>query len=415
MPIATAILRIFTALILSIPLFFSFSYYLATTAAEDILLDADFIAGSFQKNQLYDRIYRDVLLRQEFNEWTSSLVGSFQVSGDTKAQLLKSVIPPSYVETEIERNVSKILEYLRGEGDELNVFLNLTTPLENIKPTALASLEQQINDLDSIPISHPGGLSNEIASFLATVAHGQIPSQVPTAQALGPAQLVQAYEEAIDALVQSDSISPSAIANLKQQEPEIMAAIQGSDLKAALKLASRAVAEPHIDGAIASIRRNSDEQNRLDLIEKLAENSNRTPPQVLRDARTLRFLLQAATGMIAQWSALGFTVLFTLAMAAVFIPYWRHVIFWPSATFFVFGLLLLLIAVSTSLDLSLWSSAICQGPDNESCQLTLDIGRTIVSDIASRFVDASLKIILIGSIGILLSIIVSRFSKRKSS
>src|SRR5918996_892797 len=118
MPIATAILRIFTALILSIPLFFSFSYYLATTAAEDILLDADFIVGSFQKNQLYDRIYRDVLLRQEFNEWTSSLVGSFQVSGDTKAQLLKSVIPPSYVETEIERNVSKILEYLRGEGDE---------------------------------------------------------------------------------------------------------------------------------------------------------------------------------------------------------------------------------------------------------------------------------------------------------
>jgi hypothetical protein len=114
MPIATAILRIFTARILSIPLFFSFSYYLLATVAEDTLLDAEFIARSFQRSQLYNRVYQDVFLRQEFSEWTSSLVGGFQVSGDTKAQLLRSVVPPSYVEAETERDVSEIFGIPQG-------------------------------------------------------------------------------------------------------------------------------------------------------------------------------------------------------------------------------------------------------------------------------------------------------------
>lgn len=415
MPIATAILRIFTALILSIPLFFSFSYYLLATAADDTLLDADFIASSFQKSELYNRVYRDVLLRPEFSEWTSSLVGGFQVSGDTKAQLLQSVVPQSYVEAETEENVSEILGYLRGDNDELDPFIDLDTPLENIKPTALAFLDRQISNLDSMPISHPALLPNEIASFLATVAQGQIPAQVPTAQALGPEQLVQAYEQAIDALARNDAVAPDAIASLKQQEPEIIAALQGSDLRTALKIASRSAAEPRIDEAVASISRNSDEQNRLDLVEGVAENSNRTYAQVLKDARILQYLVQALTGEIARWSALGFTVLCALAMAVIFIPYWKHVIFWPSITFFVFGLLLLLMAFSNNLDLSLWLSEICQGPDNESCQLTFDISRTIAADITSRFIDTSLKIILISALGILVSFMISRISRRRSS
>jgi hypothetical protein len=210
-------------------------------------------------------------------------------------------------------------------------------------------------------------------------------------------------------------VTPEAIANLEQQEPEIISTIQGSDLRAALKLASCAVAELRIDEAIASIRQNSDEQNRLDLVEEVAENNNRTYTEVLKDARILQFLVQALTGQIAQWSALGFTALCALAMAVIFVLYWRHVIFWPSATFFVFGLLLLLVAFSNTLDLSLWSSAICDGPDNESCQLTLDISQAIAAGITSSFVDTSLKIILISSVDILIAFIVSRLSKRKSS
>jgi hypothetical protein len=309
--------------------------------------------------------------------------------------------------------VSEILGYLKGNGNELNVFIDLNTPLENLKPTALASLEQQIDHLDSVPVSSRQLLSSEIASFLTNVAHGQIPSQIPAAEALHPEQQVQAYEQAIDTLEQSGAVSAEAVANLRRQEPGIIAAIQVSDLRTALKLASRSVAEPRIDEAIASIRQNSDEQNRLDLVEEVADSSDRTYPQVLKDARIVQFLVQSATGMIAQWTALGFTALCALAMAVVFIPYWKHVVFWPSAVFFVFGLLLLLAAFSKTVDLSPWSSAICNGPDIESCELTLDIGRAIAAGVTSRFVDTSLMIILISSIGILVSFIISRISERR--
>jgi hypothetical protein len=76
--------------------------------------------------------------------------------------------------------------------------------------------------------------------------------------------------------------------------------------------------------------------------------------------------------------------------------------------------LLLVVAFSNTVDLSPWSSAICKGPDIESCKLTPDIGWAITAGVTSRFVDTSLMIILISSIGILVSFIISRISERKS-
>ena len=413
MPITTGIIRVFSALILSIPLFFIFSYYLLTVVVVDTLLNEEFVAKSFQEVQLYDRAYQAIFLRQEFSEWTDSLVGGFQVSDQTKAQILKEVIPPTYLKTETERNVSAILGYVNGHG-ELNVFLDLNVPLENLDPAAFAFLDQQLAGLNPMPMSDPVLLSDEIASFLTAVAVGQIPSQVPVAEFLTAAQQAESYRQALDVLAQSQAVSSGAIAYLKQQEPEIIAAIQGGDLRAALVVAGHGVAEPRIDEAVARIRGSGDAQMRVDLIEQLAEHSQRTRSQVLKDAGTLRFLVQALSSEIAQWSALVLTVLLALAVAAVFIPYWKHVIYWPSVMFFLFGLLLLLAAASATLDLSLWSSTVCKGPNNELCQLMVDTGRIFVGNIAARFVDTSLSIMLVSAGGILVGFIVSKVSERKA-
>ena len=415
MPIGTAFIRTFAALLLSIPLFLGFSFYLGAVSADDTLLNADFIADSFERVDLYERIYREVFLRQEFSDWADSLTGGFQVSDDEKAQLLKDSIPPAYIEAETERNVSETLEFLKGEDDELDVFIHLNTPLDNAKSTAFAFLDRRIDGLDSVPVAGPEELSEEIASFLANIENGQIPSHIPSDEGIAPPYRVDAYQRAVNLLAQNVSVSPTALANLNDQGPTILSAIQEDGIREGLKLASRSVVEPRLDEGIASIRQKGGPQDRLDLVEQLAESSDRTPDQVLRDARILRFVIGAATGEVAQWTALAITALCILAMAAIFVPYWKHVIFWPCVTLLVGGVLLLLIAFSTVLDSTLLAPAICTRTDLESCQLVLDIGQNIGTGIAALFADAALKIIVAGGAGVLLSLVVSKFLRRKAS
>lgn len=102
MPIATAFLRIFTALVLSIPLLLSFGYYLTAAAIEDTLLRPAYVTESLNESRLYDRIYSEVLLTPEFEAWANTLVGNLQVPSQEKARLLRSVIPPDYVQGETE-------------------------------------------------------------------------------------------------------------------------------------------------------------------------------------------------------------------------------------------------------------------------------------------------------------------------
>jgi hypothetical protein len=210
-------------------------------------------------------------------------------------------------------------------------------------------------------------------------------------------------------------VSPAALANLNEQEPVIVPAIRDDGIREGLKLASRSVAEPRLDEMLASIRQKGDQQDRLHLVDRLAESSDRTPEQVLRDARIMRFLIRAATGEIAQWTALAIAALCLLAMAAIFVPYWKHVIFWPSITLLVGGSLLLIIAFSTVLDSNLWTPSICTGADSASCRLMLDIGQNIAAGVAVIFADAALKVIVAGGAGILLSFGVSKLTGRRAS
>jgi hypothetical protein len=396
------------------PLLLGLSYYLAATAAADTFLNTDFIASSFQRSQLYDRIYQEVLLRQEFSSWTNGLIGGLEVSDDDKAQLLMKVAPPAYIEEETERNVSELLEFFRGADNELDVFIDLNTPLENSKSTILAFLDQRIDALDSVTASSSPELSNEIASFLTTINDGEIPSHVPSGEALDPDQQLRAYQQAVDALSQSNSLAPAALTNLRQQEPEIRSAIRKGDLRESLELAGHAVAEARIDEALTVLRGKTGEQEHLDLVEQLANNIDRTPTQVLRDARILRLALQATTSVIARWTALAIAILCVVGIALLFVPYWKHVLFWPSLALFVCGLLLLIAAFSTALDTLYWSSMVCPRTDLTSCQLTLDVARNIAAGIGAWFAEGALKIIIIGSIGIIVTFIVSGILRRKS-
>jgi hypothetical protein len=414
MPVATAFLRIFTALVLSIPLLLSFGYYLTAAAVEDTLLRPAYVTESLNDTRLYERIYNEVLLTPEFEMWANTLVGNLKVPSEEKARLLQSVIPPDYVQSETERSLTSLVSYLNNQSNSLEVFIDLSRPVENLQPAVFGFIDQQIDTLDRSRAPGPGELAQEIAAFLASMSSGQIPSSVPMMEGLSYSDWQKVYLQAFDTLANTPSVPDSAIANLKRHEVEILATIQPGDTTTALKLASHAVAEPRIEKSIAVLLKEANGEGQVDIIDQVAQDSSRTRREVLRDASFMRTALRYGTGDVAQWTVLGFMALCTVAMAAVFVPYWRHVFFWPGAMLFLSGLLLLTAGLLFTIDIPVWASAICDEANSSSCGLSLDAMRSITSGVGLDFILPSLIVTLIGAGSVLASFIAASFLRRRA-
>ncbi len=415
MPVAAAFIRIFSALLLGIPIVLAFTYYLVATAADATLLDPDFVASSIQRSGYYDRVYSEVLLRPEFSDWTGSFIGGFEVAGDERAQLLEDLAPTSYLQEEAERNITALLLHLTGSRDDLELYIDLNTPLLNSGPATLEFVDQRIEELESVAVSSPEELTTEVVTFLRTLNAGTLPIHAPSADAITVERRIQAYQEALETIEGDGAVSSQAMGSLRQSESEALALIGQDKMREALKLSGRSVTEARIEQARTFILDRSNAVHRLNLVDQFAEANNRTPTQIRRDARILGLILRAATSSIAQWVGLSIAVLCVLGIALLFIPYWKHVIFWPSVILLLSGMLLLLTAFGTTLETSYWASVLCKGRDLSHCTLTLDVLREVAVGVRSGLVDGALKILVIGSIGLILAFVVSRMFRHKTS
>ena len=165
----------------------------------------------------------------------------------------------------------------------------------------------------------------------------------------------------------------------------------------------------------APLRKHVGEVHRLNLVDQFAEANYRTSTEIRRDARILGVILRAATSSITRWVALSIAVLCVLGIAVLFIPYWKHVIFWPSVILLLCGTLLLLTTFGTTLETSYWASVLCKGMDPSQCALTVDVFREVAIGAGPWILDGALKILVIGSIGLILAFVVSRISRPKTS
>jgi hypothetical protein len=179
-------------------------------------------------------------------------------------------------------------------------------------------------------------------------------------------------------------------------------------LEEALIRSGHTVVGVRVGDAQEFILEKSDINRRLHLLEQLAENSDRTSAEIAQDFARLRWILGAAGSPITRWSALVVAALCFIGIAAIFVPYWKHFVFWPSLTLLIMGAVFLILALSTTLETNYWVSWLCQGNATGRCALRLDILRELAIGMGAEVVESTLKIILAGSVGLLLSIIVAK-------
>lgn len=510
------IFRSVASLILGLVIFFAFLGYILGDPFRDNFLTSAFYTDSLSENDVYNRIYDEVLLDPEFEDTTDKLLGRIEFTGDDIdvirkdiVRVAREIIPTEYLQTQVEAAVHDTIDYLNKDTDTANVFVDLSVPLTRAKPVLFRYMDRRIDELEDKPVSTFEELQAELETLFSTLekgeipssvplvvdrsalvnsyvdeniaqleevpaptrqdfreeletiyqdlANGKIPTRIPSIEAIPVDTRLAVYDLVLETVRNDPTFPPEAIQGLEEQEVAIKAQIrEGSvkgaleiasrpltepvveffvddsydrafeklrdegtipkraldgldeqsdrikahlgegEIKEALKLGARGLAEPLIDEALDDLRDELDEEERLDLVLKAAEQRDQTREEFLDDLDIARDVINR--GDVGLWLALLLIVLAVLFMAAVHFPHLSSSLRWPGLTLFLSGFVFLILGLvikSKLLEDPLDRADVSPIPPS-MVQIINDVSGSMVSDVGGGFVTTSIIIMVVG-------------------
>ena len=180
-------------------IFVGFGLSLALGSFSDKLLSPDFYRNIIVAEDTYNRIYVEVLVDDALNNTAAEFVGNIKVANHQEiVALVREIAPPEYIQGQVEDSIARTVDYFNEDVDYLDVYVDLTKPLENVKPVMFAYLDQKIDELEvvdpgTVSCSLDGTTNQKLADvagdymteFLA-MSGGEIPVAAPSVNALQP-------------------------------------------------------------------------------------------------------------------------------------------------------------------------------------------------------------------------------------
>ena len=516
------ILRSAASLILGLVIFFGFLGILLTTNLRDNFLTTEFYTENISDNNAYDRFYNKVLLDTEFEDTTDELLGDVHVPGEDIVKLVREILPPEYLQDQVEGAIQGAIEYLNKKTDTPEVFLDLGPPLEQVKPALFGYIDRRIDGLEEVPVTTFEELETELESLFRTVemgeiptrvpsiadpnalvsgyvdqqiaaleerpvrttdefeaelekvyedlGNGEIPATVPSLDAIPVSQRTAAFDNVLSALRSDLSIPEEAIKGLENREQEIKEqlrlgsvkgalevateevtapvveefvddsydevfqtlsrdrtfprnALEGLDreraqikrdlgageIKSALKVGGHGLVGPLIDAAVGELRKDLDDQDRLDLIAKAAEQNDQSKEEFLDDLDLARDIIdQSGAGF---WLGILMMTGGVILMVAVHLPHFSSGLRWPGVTLFFSGLVFLLIGLVLKSILpgrfdNLLDKADVSPIPPTMVQIVSDVLSSMASDVAGGFIVPSIAVMVIGLVMLAASFVI---------
>ena len=296
------LIRTIASLVLAVLLFFGFFGYVLISTFRDNFLTKEFYTESLSENSVYDRIYDEVLVDPEYETTKDRLLGDIDVSQQAVARVGRRIIPPNYLQDQVEGAIEGLIDYLNDKDiEDPQIFIDLGPPLERVKPTLFDYMDERIDGLEDVPVTTIDELETKLEDLFRTLEDGKIPTQAPFIE--DPEQLVASYVddtitglEEVSAPTQEDfqreiesiykeisageiptrvpsiasipipdrlaaydlalrtirndpNFPQEALAGLEQQEDVIKAQLStpSGDVKGALEAASRSLTEPAVE------------------------------------------------------------------------------------------------------------------------------------------------------------------------
>ena len=291
------VLRPLLTLVLWALFFVGFLWWALQANVADKLLTAEFYTDTISQQDAYNRIYDEVLLDQDLEDTTQDLLGGVQVvSQQEVADLLRDILPPDYLRSQTEASIQRTVAYFNGDEEELDFFIDLGPPLDNVEPVIFEYIDGRIDELEEQDLGALGCTeqqANDVADVYRDrwqrLSEGEAPSSIPSLASVQPDCRVTIFNLAFDDLLGQEDLDDRARRGLGGARDDLEAQFVAGDAKGVLKLAARPLVAPLVDDAVADIRDELDSQDRFDLVHSIADwNDDVDEPELRSDIDSVR-------------------------------------------------------------------------------------------------------------------------------
>ena len=406
-------MRTIVALLLAVLVCVSFLAFLTVSKVRSTVLEPTFYTSVLESNDSYDAIHAGLL--EELQRWeeVQQLQEDLGMASDEFESVASEVVPPSFVKAQIDGIITGVLGYLRGETEDPQIFIDLSQPIERMRPVSLDYVDRRVESAELVYPTTAEEYAEEARDLIEYLERGVIPPRVPSLANVPEQTLEDALDQVLPVLSYLD---PRTAASLESQWEAVRAeALSQPESPEAMKLAARAVVSPYIDEAIASVRAHLDDHDRLDLVEAAAEASEMPREEFVAEADAFRDPINTLQG-VGPTAALVIMALATVLLALVNLPHRVSMIMWPSITLIVAGFIAIIVAALLSALLSNVSYEICGDAADFACEPASDILRELTRSMGDFPKFPSVALIFLGGIGVTVAaIIMSRGASASAS
>ena len=416
------ILRFVATPILGIAIFAGLLLTIVENNITGKLLNAGFYTDTIAEQNAYNRIYDDILLDKKAKDKVQELLGDVKVvSPEDVVGLVREVMPPEYLQTQVEGAIQRSVAYFKGDVETLDLYLEMGPALDKVKPTLLEYVDRRI---DAIPVEDPGpaectpGIVKKVGdgyqAVFRSLAGGQVPALLPSIEVIAQQCRVLIFDPAFSALFADESLDSRVKLALANSSVDIRRAFIAGDTHGVLKAAARPLAEPLVDDAVGKIRERLDEGDRLDLIRVLAETSQDFTEEGIRAELT------ESRALVSQYRALGGTLALLLLfggpilLGVLHLPKMSAALRWPGISLVVAGGVFFIVGKIFESRVVDWLiSAVDKvtekvpGIPNTAVNLATDIVLSFGQQLTQGFAGPALTVLIVGALLFAASIVLS--------
>ena len=339
------ILRALGGMVLGLVIFAGLLYFLVVVNFSQRLEDPEVYRDAINETDAYNRVYDEVLVDKALKDQTENLLGGVEVEvQDEAVEILKTVMPPAYLREQTEENIDRFTGFLQGDHRDLNFYVELEEPLNRVKPAVLERIYKRIDELEIKDAAAPGcsavslqRLATESVVPFAKLSDGEIPESAPSLETLTRQCREAEFDTWFERVLDDPAMNSEAARILESERRHLRRSFVDGNTRAFLKQAAAPLVSPVIDDAVADIRRDLQRNDRLDLLDKLAENSDDlSRSDIDEQAESLRNTVSAANGT-GRIVALIMVIVGSLLLAAVHFPKPGDMLRWPGVALLLGG------------------------------------------------------------------------------
>lgn len=245
------------------------------------MLDDKIYAESLAGQNVYQRIYTDVLTPENLRQiWEEASGDTKILSSDELRDLFQTVAPPEYLQVQVEANLAFLSSYVTGESEDLELYLEMAGPLDRLVGSLVDLIEARIEEAPVLSSqqgqsqttqSIVAGYSEEIAQSLESILGDSSDiASIADLSELTEEEILEAFDQAVAAVLDNPSLDPRIRDALVEAQPELRQTLRTGSTREMLREATRTAVAPAVELALEDFRGRLDERGRLALVPILA-------------------------------------------------------------------------------------------------------------------------------------------------